>query len=133
MAQIILTEEECIEMFHSALCNGMEIVSQHGLELDWDEEHYHQAKSTLIQNGQTGICYEDVLIQMLKDGEELQIVDVEGGKNSDYNVTITLKDVIKRVPNTPQQHLTDMLCENDDATTADVILQTVFYNEVIFG
>lgn len=128
MAQIILTEEECIEMFYNALCNGMTAIGDYGIELDWDQDEYDMAKYQL-----TNPCYEDVLIQMLKNGGKIQVTDTEGGEDSEYNVTITLKDVIERVPKAPMRHLVDMLSEKDDATTADVILQTVFYEEVIFG
>jgi hypothetical protein len=38
-----------------------------------------------------------------------------------------------KVQETPIEHLMDAINENDDAYTADVILQTVFYGEVIFG
>ena len=48
-------------------------------------------------------------------------------------VEITINDVYERVQNTPFGHLLNMIEEDDDAETADVILQTVFYNEVVFG
>jgi hypothetical protein len=48
-------------------------------------------------------------------------------------VVITINDVYERVQNTPLDHLLNMINEEDDADTADVILQTVFYNEVVFG
>ena len=42
-------------------------------------------------------------------------------------------DVHERVQNTDTRHLLDAINEKDDADTADVILQSVFYGEVIFG
>lgn len=130
MPKITLTNEECIEYFYNALCNGVSTIEGYGLVLECDEEEFQETRNKLSESA----CYEDILIQVLKDGKELKIIDeVEDGEDSEYTRSITLKDVIERVPNTPEQHLIDMMCENDDATTADVILQTVFYNEVIFG
>ena len=34
---------------------------------------------------------------------------------------------------TPFDHLNDMLQEQDDAITGDVILQSVFFKDIIFG
>lgn len=34
---------------------------------------------------------------------------------------------------TPIDHLMDAINQEDDAITADVILQTVFYEDIIFG
>jgi hypothetical protein len=59
------------------------------------------------------------------------MVDEEGEGENDS--TISLSDVHERVPQTPIRFLTDMINENDDAETADVIIQTVFYDDIIFG
>jgi len=132
MPKITLTNEECIEYFYNALCNGVSYIQDYGLELTWNEEEYKKSKEHLNKySDKVSIYVEDVWIQMLKDGYSLQVIDEEG--EGDNDAEVTLEKVIERVPNTPEQHLIDMMCENDDATTADVILQTVFYNEVIFG
>ncbi|MCP3699425.1 MAG: hypothetical protein GY920_12840 [Aliivibrio sp.] len=70
-------------------------------------------------------------MQILRDGGELKLVDDE--YDGEYNKSITLKDIHDKVQQTPIEHLMDAINENDDACTADVILQTVFYGEVIFG
>lgn len=77
------------------------------------------------------ICTEDVWMEILRMGEKLIMFDFEG--EGDMTRSITLADVHARVQKTPLDHLTDMINETDDATTADVILQTVFFEEVIFG
>lgn len=126
--KVILTEEESLEFFYNALCNavGTDYILSHGIELAYNSNEYLTAKSKL-----TNPCFEDVLIQILKDGGTLTIKDVEGeGENTK---SITIKDVYEKVQLTPFEHLSNMINENDDAETADVILQTVFYEEVIFG
>jgi len=76
------------------------------------------------------VCYEDYLMQILKDGNKLKLVDDEGGEDS---WSITLEDVHERMSNVDFRHLVDMSQGNDDAITADVILQTIFIQEIMFG
>jgi hypothetical protein len=122
--KITLTPEESETYFHNALCNGLDYIDGYGIGLKYSKQEYNQAKE---KHGLT--CYEDVLIQILKDGGTLTMMDYEG----DETQSITLQDVHERVQNTVPNHLMNMISENDDAETADVILQTVFYNEIIFG
>ena len=123
--KIVLTHEESEKYFHNALCNGLDYVSGYGIDVNYDAAAYKAARAKLDSP-----CFEDILLQLLKDGSTLTIVDNEGGMDE---VVITINDVYKRVQNTPLDHLLNMINEEDDAETADVILQTVFYNEVVFG
>lgn len=124
--KITLTPEESETYFHNALCNGLDYVYGYGLGIEYSKQEYQQAKENT-----TLTCHEDILLQILKNGGTLTMVDDEGDGEMTQN--ITLQDVHEQVQNTPTNHLMDMITENDDATTADVILQTVFYKEVIFG
>jgi len=123
--KIVLTHEESEIYFHNALCNGLDYISGYGIDVNYDDAAYKAARAKLDSP-----CFEDVLLQLLKDGGTLTIVDNEGGMDE---VEITINDVHERVQNTPFGHLLNMIEEDDDAETADVILQTVFYNEVVFG
>jgi hypothetical protein len=128
--KITLTPQESEEYFLNSLCNGLGYIeSGYGLELTYDEYEFQQAKKTLNDMNESS-CYEDVLMQILKDGKRLSLVDLEGDEETH---SITLHDVHERVKNTPIMHLMNMINEEDDAVTADVILQTVFLNEVIYG
>ena len=130
--QIILTPQESEEYFYNALCNGLEYVQNYGLDLKYDPSEYKRAKMDLLHVNKDGDwCFEDVLMQMLKNGYTLTMVDVEG--EGEYTRKITLQDVHSKVANTPLRHLLNMIDETDDAETADVILQTVFFDEIVFG
>ena len=131
--QIKLTAEESEEYFYNALCNGLGYTtSGYGLSLDYSDEDYADAKTKLANDNPKSLaCFEDVLMEMLRMGKTLTMVDDEG--EGDNNSTITLKDVHERVSNAPSRHILDMLNENDDAETADVIIQQVFFNDIIFG
>lgn len=124
--KVTLTKKESEELFHTAICNGLDYISAYGLDLWYSDRDYQNAKSKLDSP-----CYEDVLMQILRDGGVLKLIDHE--YYGEYSKAIRLKDVHTMVQETPLEHLMDAINEDDDACTADVILQTVFYGEVIFG
>jgi hypothetical protein len=123
---IILTPQESEEYFYNALCNGLDYMGGYGLRMDYSREHYDQARTRLKSP-----CFEDVLMQILRDGNTFGFEDIEC--DGEYSRQITLKDIHDKMSNVDPERLVEMATENDDATTADVILQTVFYDEVIFG
>jgi len=123
--KITLTHEESEKYFHTALCNSLDYLGSYGIELEYDNDAYKVSKAKLDSP-----CFEDVLLQLLKDGGTLKFIDNESGMDE---VEITIDDVYERVQNTPLSHLVDMINEHDDAETGDVVLQTVIYNEVVFG
>ena len=152
MPEIKLTPQESEKYFHSALCNGLGYVtSGYGLRLDYTKKAYNDAKKSLEEKIEKGevphfvyhpeyekkegkkptICFEDVLIEILATGGALKMTDIEGEGANPREITI--KEVHERVQKTDFDHLNDMINEQDDAVTADVIIQTVFLNEVIFG
>ena len=134
--KIVLTKEEAEKHFHNALCNGSQI-RDYGLRLDYSDKDYKAAKKSLDKKEKSGefkshigICREDVWMEILRIGGKLTLIDEENGVG---NKSITLKDVHTRVAKTPLRHLMDAINENADGDTADCIIQTVFYGEVIFG
>jgi hypothetical protein len=128
--QILLTTEEKINFFHTALCNGLDYISGYGLELTYSKRDYLNAKENLNTQGKN-LCYEDILIQILIDGGKLKCIDHEA--DGEYNSSILLQDVMERFELVPVDTLIDFIQENDDAGTADVLIQTIFYKEIIFG
>jgi hypothetical protein len=130
--KIILEPQESETMFHTALCNGLSYISGYGLDLSYDEQDYKAANQKLkSEKPNETICYEDVLFEILRMGNTLTMLDEEGEGENDS--TISLSDVHERVSQAPIRFLTDMITGNDDAETADVIIQTVFYQDIIFG
>lgn len=124
--KISLTPIESEDYFFNALCNGLHELGQYGIELDYIEDEYKLSRASL---GPNAPCFEDVLMQMLRDGYKLAFTDTE----AEETMFITINDVHAKVQTTDTRHLLDMINEQDDAVTADVILQTVIYGEVIFG
>lgn len=131
MAQLILTIEEIEEYFYSALCNSLSLMGGYGLELDYKPTEYNAAKAKLQSASPNEvICYEDVLMEILRSGGTLTLIDFEGDEEP---AIITLKDVHERMSKVPMQRIMDMINEEDDAETGDVILQTIFLGEVVYG
>ena len=127
---INLTHEESESHFYNAICNGLGELRYYDLELDYEAKEYKAAKQQLnTKQPDTQACWEDVLMEMLRSGNTLWIVD----QNDDERHPITLDLVHERVQQTPVNHLMNAINENDDATTADCIIQTVVYGEVIYG
>ena len=126
---IKLTPEESEEYFFNALCNGLGYIeSGYGLELKFSSYEAQNAIKKLKDNGSSS-CYEDIVMQLLKDGHEINLYDTEGEEDH----IIKLKDVHDKVQTAPAERILEMANENDDADTADVILQSVFFGEVIYG
>lgn len=124
--KISLTNDLSEEIFFNALCNSMDYMcSSYGLDLRYKQSDYLKAKDKL-----TNPCIEDVWMQMLRDGARIGLKDLEGGEDTAY---ITLSTIHERVKNVPITDLLDMIDENDDATTGEVVLQIVFLNDIIYG
>ena len=125
--QTTFTPEASETIFYEALCNGLDYFQGYGVLLEYDPNEYKESKAKL-----TDPCYEDVLIQMLRDGYQLNFTDYANNDES-LNRTITLKEIHENVSNTPFRNLSNILEENNDADDADAVIQTVLYGEIIFG
>ena len=127
--KILLEPQESEQLFHTAMCNvfGTGYHNGYGLELEYDALEYETSKKKL--SGQ--VCFEDVLLQMLKDGKKLTLVDVE--YDGEYTSSITIEDIHQKVQNTPTQSLINELEGSGDVNDSDIIIQTVFFGDIIFG
>ena len=134
--EIKLTPQESEEIFYAALCNavGTGYMDGYGLELACDRSQYKSSRDHLYHvkpMPEHSVCYEDILMQVLRDGGELTFIDHEGG--GDMTRSITMADVHERVKHAGAQVLVNFHEEQDDAGDADAVLQTVFFEEIIFG
>lgn len=130
--KIVLTPKESENIFYDALCNavGTGWMSGYGLELTFVKSQYKQSRENLVIERNTQPCYEDVLLRILQDGGTLTFIDHESdGERTD----ITLKEVHERVSEVPARNLINIETENDDAIDADVVIQTVFFGEIVYG
>lgn len=130
--EIKLTKQESELYFYNALCNGLDYVTGYGLTIDFKKTDYQKALDNFKKtNPEERPCFEDVLMQILRDGKSITLIDEEC--DGEYTRTIKMKDVHDRVQKTKTNHLINMINEEDDAETADVIIQSVFFEDIIFG
>ena len=124
---ITATQEEKLNIVHTALCNGLSFMQGYDLEFDiiGDKE---QARKNLKEKG-VNICVEDLMIEVIKLGGNLQVKDY----NDDEIHHLNLESIKENFDKIEAKHILDMNNEHDDAITADCILQTLIYGDVIFG
>lgn len=120
--QITLTQEESEQFFLSALCNLDYVCGGYNITFVYDFDHYNKVKKP-------GDCFEDVLMTILRDGGALGLYDNESNELN----KIYIKDVHHGVQKMPAQRIINFAAETGDAEDDDVLIQTVFYGEVIFG
>jgi hypothetical protein len=143
--KIILEKEEAEKHFHNALCNGTYFF-RYGT-FDYKDKDYAKAKKTLAAKIKAGniphtmsavgkevptICREDVWMEILHNGAKLKFIDDVEGEGL-YTREIGLAEVHARVQDTPLWALQQMIDDEDDAETAEVMLQQVFFGEIVFG
>lgn len=130
--QITLTNEKAEEIFFNALCNGQYYLGDYGFGLHYNEQEYKQARQDVetqtSEVGEYSIAWEDVLMQILRNGKKLNLVNVE----EEEIFSITLQDVYTNMALVPTFHLMDMINHKDDAVTADAILQTIFFKDIVY-
>jgi hypothetical protein len=134
--QLILSQDELHELIYSALCNGgISELHASGLEIRYSRSEYQDAKQKLIDKDPTkGVCYEEVLMQMLRDGKRVYFKDMEGGEpDAELNFELAAKNLQNNKD--AVKDILSMLDENDggDAFTAWNVLQYAMLGELVYG
>ncbi len=127
--KIQLTKQEAEKYFHNALCNGLSYFESYDIELKYDEKEYEKAQETAKAEDEGEVCYEDILMQMLRNGNTLLAED----SNADETYTLTLESMYFQMNEVPVNTLLEMINERDDADTSDIILQVCFIGEHTYG
>ncbi len=128
---ITLTDEFKKEIIYNSLCNGLsQVCSYYDLQWDVFDDFYSDAKKELKEEKPNEtICIEDILLRVLENGKSIKIVDLE----NDEIHYLRLKDAFFKMDKLPLWVVDSFLNETDDSDSADVVLQTCIFGEVIFG
>lgn len=117
---------EKLDVLHTALCDGLSYFCGYGFEIDYNKEQYNEAKEKL-----NNPCFEDVLIQILKDGNDITFVDVEN--DGDETSVLNLASFLDRYSLVPKDTIKALKDGDYDAIEADDFLQYILFSEITFG
>jgi hypothetical protein len=128
--QIKLTSAQKNEIILNCLCNSSSFSSN--IELDYSSLEYNESKQCLKNYAKRNevICFEDVIMHMLKNGKNFVAKDVE---ESEEDVPFNLKSMHSNFSLIPFRFLSEMIQEQDDADTSDAILQYLILGDHIYG
>jgi hypothetical protein len=128
----VTTTEGKLEAVYTALCSGLPTLAMSGLELDYDASEYAAARKALTDaaSGESP-CIEDVQREMLRRGLDLIFIDNEedGEEVGRLNLTVIEENWNKIDSRT----LGDYLRFDDDADTADNLIQYLIFGELRYG
>ena len=138
--QITATTEEKLKVVYNCLCSGLPYFVDYGFTLDYNGHEYNKAKKSLeaqkaagtFDNGLSSICVEDVQTEMLRMGFTLNFKGGEGNKAS-HVTPLNLEVIERNWGKVNPRHLADMKNENDDADTADFIMQGLLFGDIVYG
>lgn len=124
-----ITRKGMLNMFWTCLTSSS--IGFGCIELDYDQKAYEEARESLKAKP-GGYCWEDVIVEMLRQGYRLAWIDVEEDDFAKRN-WFTLDDLMDNFENVQPHHLASMLDGMDDAVTHDSILQCLLMGELIYG
>lgn len=131
--KIKLDRSEMLNVLHSAFCNGgLTELRYCDVELDVDKKEYDKAAALLRKNMKEGevLCYEDVFIKMLEEGNKIYFKDY----NDNSRIGFNLNDAVSNLSNNDSaKEVLDTLDGRDDAWTGFNIIQRCLYKDVIYG
>lgn len=140
--KIILSDDDIVKLVYNAFVDGgLTELGYTEIELLFTENDYDKAKDKLKANPQNKntICFEDVLIQLFKEGK-LQFKDHNDNKKYKFTLAIVRKNLNQLISSDKLdmiaiEHIVESLNENGDADafTHWNILQYMLFKELIYG
>jgi len=128
---IKMTEGFKREVLFNSLCNGLGQLYAYGLELIFNDDDYTEAKKSYYERTKkiSGACYEDILLEILTMGKHITFLDNE----TDEVFYLTFDLAMQNLDKLEVERVIQLIDESDDGETADIVLQTCLFGEVVFG
>lgn len=141
--QVKITKEDVSDIICSAVNGGV----GYWAAVSADDNDYSEAKKHLVEQGADlkDVCFEEVFAQILFDGKELEVTDIEKDKTyllSLEKLFIGLRAAIEEgyyshynwfVPDGDGFGEWQLNCCQIDSEVADIIVQFSLFGEVLFG
>lgn len=139
ITSVITTPEERVNIIGNLLTTGFGGLAYSGIELDYSDKEYAQAKASLEAKAAAGtwksefgdgtICLEDVQAEMLRMGFNLTFIDHEEGDKTHLNLALIEKNWHK----VRAKDLEDYIKEDWDDDTACNIIQMILWGDIVYG
>lgn len=125
--KIILEKEEAQELFYNAMCDGINILSKYGHQIQWNDEDYSEIRRQLLADDpKCDICFEDILMEMINEGKSILI----GKGNELLNITLDL--IYNNSNKIPYTTLINLIRGDYDSNDIDVYFQHILYGKMIY-
>ena len=101
-------------------------------DINFDNNCYKKAKNNLIEvyKNNKDICYEDVLLQMLKNGDVITFYDEEDDEEFLLSLDVFIKGIERYMSS---DDCSSMDIDEWDDIDFDGVIQYAFFNELVFG
>ena len=116
-----ITEEQIKDI----IIDGIETGIGYWATLHNDTEEFEKYYNT------TKLSTSEIVAEILLNGGEVEITDLEGDEEPKYK--LTLERLIVGIQKNAEERPFDCDLENYDAITCDAIFQYALYDEVVFG
>lgn len=130
---IQLTNDEKMKIIYECLCTGLPYFRDYGLELNYDQNQYDNARDELKTKSTDIVCFEDILLEIIKTTSNgITFKDIEGSE-PDTILNMALINDDDKWNKIPLNRINQFITENYDAEDADVLMQYLFFGELIYG
>lgn len=138
--KIEFSKEDVERILFDSFCNGGLVELYHcSIQIDWESNpnsiNYTNAKNRLIKR-EFNICREDVLIEILKNGDAIIFTDYEGDEEETLLMLDTALENINSIAYEDKIELAKLLDEDNceaDAWDYFNAIRYCLYKEVIYG
>ena len=128
---VTATQEERLKVIHTAICNTW--LFYNTLRFKRNQTLHNETRIELQNSGrfkEDVVCFEDILVKMVADGAVIHIIDTE---DDDIVGELSLAKIEKNWDKIDSKDLIYIINENEDADTADNILQYITLGNIVYS
>jgi hypothetical protein len=136
----LFDKEDTKKIIFESFCNGgLTELNGSSIIVDFDTVHnnsnYKNAKKRLQEQGKKSICFEDVCVEILSNGDTIEFTDYEG---DDEIISLSLKTAEAYINSLDLDEKLELKKIIDEDTSCDAwdyynALQFCMFGEVIYG
>lgn len=126
--EIKFNQNDMVDIIYSALCQSLDWLHDDGYRIGYDDEVYSKAVDTLKDTYDSTIsqldapCHEDIVIQILLNGDKIKIIDIFEGKDDEFS----LDDLLHNIGLVPSDIMLSYVKEQNNIAESYELIQTIF-------